>query len=118
MKPMLLIACATLFAASASPAWSQARAPGVAETLSPGQIEAGMSPVKTRADACAAKAGRVQGRVVILVTVGPAGEVASASVAEAAGVSPAVASCIAGAARNAMFAATKKGATFPYPFKF
>jgi TonB family protein len=77
-----------------------------------------MSPVKPKAEACAAKGGRVQGRVVIQVQVNPAGEVASASVAEAAGVNAAVASCIASAARNAQFAATKSGGSFPYPFKF
>lgn len=59
------------------------------------------------------------GRVVILIQVGPSGEVQSASVASNSGLDPSVASCIASAARRARFDAPGGGgSTLSAPFNF
>jgi hypothetical protein len=51
------------------------------------------------------------GRIVITIVVGPSGEVQSASVAQNSGLSPGVAACIAGGARNLRFPPIPGGGT-------
>jgi TonB family protein len=81
------------------------------------------SQIHPRARACYNK-GLAQdptqsGRVVIMVRVGPSGEVESASVASNSGLSSFVASCIASAARGAKFDPPgPSGSTINIPFNF
>jgi hypothetical protein len=121
MKALLLVASLALAASSPS-AWPQASAQRPArafpDTLSQAQIDAGMKVLKPKADACAANVPGTHGKVEVAVKVGGAGEVQSASIASNAGVAPAVASCIAMAARSVMFAPTKDGASISYAFTF
>jgi hypothetical protein len=59
------------------------------------------------------------GRIVIMIKVGPSGEVDSASVASNSGLSPSVAGCIASVARRAKFDAPgANGSTISVPFNF
>ena len=59
------------------------------------------------------------GRIVILIKVGPSGEVDSASVASNSGLSAGVAGCIASVARRAKFDAPgANGSTISVPFNF
>jgi hypothetical protein len=59
------------------------------------------------------------GRIVVLIKVGPSGEVESASVASNSGLSGGVAGCIASVARRAKFDAPgANGSTISVPFNF
>jgi hypothetical protein len=59
------------------------------------------------------------GKLVLMIRVAPSGEVDSASIASNAGLSPAVASCVALVARRAKFGRTGPGgATIVVPFGF
>jgi hypothetical protein len=59
------------------------------------------------------------GKLMVLIRVGPGGEVQSANVQSNTGLSPQVAGCVVGVARNAKFDATgPNGATIMVPFSF
>jgi TonB family protein len=59
------------------------------------------------------------GKLVVQIRVGPSGEVVSASVASNTGLTPQVAACVLGVARNAKFSPPgPNGATVMVPFNF
>lgn len=111
MKAAFLLASAAL--ALSTFAWSQGQ-----ESLTQAQIDAALAAIKSKAEACAAQHRGAHGKVVIAIKVGPNGEVQSSSVASNAGAPPAVASCVAMAARSAQFPPNKNGTTINYPFTF
>jgi hypothetical protein len=60
----------------------------------------------------------MQGRTVLVASVGPNGEVKSVSVAESQGLSPGVNACLSRALNNAQFATNSGGANLKVPISF
>jgi TonB family protein len=120
MKAILI--AATLFAALPLCAWSQSSRlkdlPPPVElpaNLSQAEIAKGMSRIKPKIDACAAKSQH-QGTVTVSVKVAGNGAVDDVKVKS----SPdgALGACVARAVQTAAFGRTQKGGTFSYPFRF
>ena len=91
------------------------RAHRIGDDLDRSMVKTGIEHVKPRIIQCGEQVA-VKGIVKLSVKVGSDGRVIEASVASAP--DPKLGTCVASAMRNAIFAQTKNGGTFTYPFAF
>jgi hypothetical protein len=89
--------------------------PGLPQRLDPATISEAVAKVKTQVMSCRDRSS-AKGQVLVLVKVAADGSVVDVTVTSAP--HPALGSCVAVAMRQAIFARTRSGGSFRYPFVF
>lgn len=100
---------------SSSSSSSKPKDDNLPDSLSPSDVRSTMDKIRGKVSACGSKFP-AKGLVNLGVKVAPSGSVSSATVKSSP--DPGLGNCAASATKSAKFPATKKGASFNYPWKF